>query len=296
MTKIFKGIYTALITPFNDNKLDTDSFVKILQHQIDANVDGIVLGGSTGEVSSLSIDEYKEILRIGRDIIPGHIKLIAGISANLTSKAIDLVEIAQSHNIDGLMCITPYYNRPPQRSLVRYFTDINNSTNLPIMLYSVPARTGTDFNDATILELSKLNNIVALKDAGTDIERPLRLHNIVKDSFSFLSGEDGSCVAYSAHGGVGCVSVISNIFPRECKLIQDYLLNNDFNSALKLQTKLQIIYNSVFVDTNPIPVKYAASIMNLSRAEVRLPLLEIEDEKIKENIKNAVKVISQQKL
>jgi 4-hydroxy-tetrahydrodipicolinate synthase len=296
MSKFFTGIYTALITPFKDNKIDFESFSKILQKQIDANVDGIVIGGSTGEISSLSTDEYNEILTLSRKAIPSNIKFIAGISSNITEKSIELIKIAESNNPDGLMCITPYYNRPPQRALVKYFTEINNATNLPIMLYTVPARTGVDFTDATIIELSKLDNIVALKDAGTDIERPLRLHNIVKNNFSFLSGEDSSCLAYSAHGGVGCVSVISNIFPKECKLIQDFLAKNDFASALKLQNRMQIIYDSVFVDTNPIPVKYAASIMNLCNPDVRLPLVGMDNLTLMQNIKNAIKSIFEQNL
>ncbi len=294
MTKFFKGIYTALITPFKDGNIDLKSLEILLNNQLEAKVDGIVIAGSTGEGSMLSLDEYSELLRVAAKTIAGKTQLISGVSANTPSRAIEIVKIAENYDVDGIMCVMPFYNRAPQRGLIKYFEAIHDATNIPIMLYTVPARTGIDFTDETIIELSKLPRILALKDAGVDIERPLRLVGKIRSDFSLISGEDTNCVAYSSHGGVGCNSVISNIAPHACKKLQDFLAAGDFASALKLQSKLTELCKVIFVDTNPIPIKFAASYMKLCSAEVRAPLYEMVDEKLKNNIMKLIDQLSRE--
>ena len=292
MNKFFKGLYTAIITPFSNDKIDFEAFKKLLKNQIDAKVDGIVVAGSTGEVASLSIDEYEDLVKFARNNIPSSVKLVASISANIPSNALKYVKIAESSGVDGLMCITPYYNKAPQRGLYEYFKIIHENSNLPIMLYTVPSRTGVDFKDETLIELSKLERIVSIKDSTDDLSRPLRLKKLLPEHFSMLSGDDPNCMLYSCSGGDGCVSVISNIAPKICKKLQDLLANNDYVEARKIQENLQDLYNAIFVDTNPIPIKYAASTLGFCSEDVRLPLYKITDEKIKDNIRSKTQEFS----
>ncbi len=284
MNKFFKGLYTAQITPLKDNKIDLPSFIHLLNRQVEAKVDGIVVAGSTGEVSTLSLDEYKLLLNTAYKTLRGKTQFVAGISSNTPTKALELAKIAQDEGADALMCVMPFYNKAPQRGLIKYFEAIHENTSIPLMLYTVPSRTGVDFTDDSIIELSKFARIRGLKDSATDIERPLRLFNKVPQSFSLLSGEDSNSVAYSSHGGVGCVSVISNITPRICKSLQDHLINGEYKEALSLQSKLIELYRAIFVETNPIPIKFAASHMELCSSEVRAPLAEIIDINIKNKI------------
>lgn len=284
MDKFFKGLYTAQITPLSDGKLDIPSFMNLLNRQINAKVNGVVIGGSTGEVSTLTLDEYKLLLNTSYKILNNKTQFIAGVSSNTPIKAVELAQIAEGSGADAIMCVMPFYNKAPQRGLIKYFEAIHEQTTIPIMLYTVPSRTGVDFTDDTIIELSKFDRIIGLKDSAADIERPLRLFNKLPQKFSLLSGEDSNCLAYSAHGGVGCVSVISNIIPTICKSLQDHLLNSEYTEALKLQAKLIELYRAIFVETNPIPIKFAASYLGLCNEEVRAPLVEITDNNIKNKI------------
>jgi 4-hydroxy-tetrahydrodipicolinate synthase len=291
MTKFFKGIYTAQITPFKNNEIDYISLEKLLKRQVNSNVDGVVIAGSTGEVSTLSDDEYNSLLQFSAKILKGKTQFIAGVSSNNTIAALAKAKIAIEAGVDAIMVVMPYYNKPPQRGIYEYFKIIHDNTNIPIMLYSVPSRTGVDFADSTIIELSKLPRVIGLKDSANDLERPLRLYNNLPEDFSLLSGEDTTCAAFSAHGGVGLVSVISNIYPKICKKIQDDLNRNDFAASLKTQSKLVDLYKSIFVATNPIPIKFAASAMGLCSSEVRSPLCELDDENAKTKIEKRIREI-----
>lgn len=288
MTKFFKGLYTAQITPFKNDKLDLESFRNMILKQIEAKVDGIVVAGSTGEVSTLEKSEYETLLNEARSLIGKDIQLIAGISANTPPRALPYVEIAEKVGVDGLMCVTPYYNRPPQRGLIKYFETIHNESALPIMVYNIPARTGVDYQDDTIIELAQLPRILGFKDSSNDFERPLRLYGKLPENFSMLSGDDAPSLGYRANGGSGLVSVISNLYPSICKEIQNHIDHNDFKSALALHHKLMPAFKAIFVDTNPIPIKYAANIMNLCSEEVRLPLARMENAQQMEAIKKAL--------
>lgn len=269
---IFSGLITAIITPFENNKLDLNSLEKVVNYQIDNNVDGIVVGGSTGEGNSLTLQEYRSLLQASVAIADERIIVIAGCSANNIDLAIEMAKISAETAVDGFMCSIPSYIKPTQEGIYLYFTAIHNASNLPIMLYSVPSRTIADFTDETIVRLSKLPRIIALKDASYDLERPLRLKLMIDKDFNLLSGNDELALAYNAGSGVGCVSVVANIAPNLCKQLQDYCRDNNYHEARKIQAKLLPLYKALFAETNPIGVKYAAHILELCTDEIRLPL------------------------
>ena len=277
MHKIFKGLITAIITPFKNNKIDIPSLEKTIECQIKHKIDGIVLAGSTGEGLSLTIEEYQFLIKSGIEIASGKIEIIAGCSVSSTDQAVNLAKIAEAERVGGIMISIPPYVKPTQDGIYQHFQTIHDAVNLPIILYSVPSRTSVDFNDDTILKLSLLPRIVAIKDASSDIQRPLRLGPRLKEGFNLLCGNDDASLAYNAHGGNGCISVASNIAPKLCKALQDNWQNGDFKTALKIHRQLTPLYNALFVESNPIGVKYAASYLGLCSDEVRLPLTTAKD-------------------
>lgn len=285
---IFKGLITAIITPFKDNKLDFVSLEKILNYQIDNKVDGVVIAGSTGEGPSLSLQEYQSLLEIAVEITKNRTQIIAGCSAMTTSTALDMIQICTKISVDGFMCSIPSYVKPMQEGIYLHFEAIHNASidrasNLPIMLYSVPSRTVVDFSDDTIVRLSKLPRIVAFKDAGNDLERPLRIKAAVSKGFNLLCGNDELALSYNVHSGVGCVSVASNVTPSLCKKLQDNCRDGNYQKALQIQQQLLPIYKALFAESNPIPVKYAVARLGLCSNELRLPLTsagKVTEEKI----------------
>ncbi|WP_323739238.1 4-hydroxy-tetrahydrodipicolinate synthase [Candidatus Trichorickettsia mobilis] len=271
---IFKGLFTALLTPFKDNRIDFMSLEKMLEYQIKSGVDGIVIAGSTGEGVNLDRDEYIALLQEVVDITKKRILIIAGCNATYTIQAVNQVLEAQKIPIDGLMCTTPYYTRPTQEGLYQHFKAIHDIAELPIILYSVPIRTGVDFTDDTIFRLSELPKIIAFKDAGRDLERTLRISAKVKGDFALLSGNDEVSLAYNAQGGVGCISVVSNIAPKLCKDLQERWKKGHFKSALKIHQQLVPLYKALFMEVNPIGIKYAAQYLGICSGELRFPLTE----------------------
>ncbi|MCC8377857.1 MAG: 4-hydroxy-tetrahydrodipicolinate synthase [Rickettsia endosymbiont of Graphium doson] len=274
MNNIFKGLITAIITPFKNNKLDLDALEKILNHQINAEVNAVVIAGSTGEGSSLSLEEYKLLLQSSKNIVNKRIPIISGCSSNNTAYAIELAAESTKIGVDGFMISPPSYLKPTQDGIYKHFEAIHEASNLPIMLYSVPGRTGVDFTDEVIFKLAKLPRILALKDAGIDLERPLRIKAIVKKEFNLLCGNDDLSLAFNAQGGVGCVSVASNVAPKLCKELQKKWYNNDVKGALEIHQKLLPLYKALFVESNPIPVNYAMHYLGFCTNEIRLPLTE----------------------
>ncbi|ABV79298.1 dihydrodipicolinate synthase [Rickettsia bellii OSU 85-389] len=277
MNNIFKGLITAIITPFRDNKLDLNALEKILEYQINAEVNAVVIAGSTGEGSSLSFEEYKLLLQTAKDIVNKRIPVISGCSSNNTACAIELAAESTKIGVDGFMISPPSYLKPTQGGIYKHFEAIHEASNLPIMLYSVPSRTGVDFTDETILKLSKLSRILALKDAGIDLERPLRIKSVINKELNLLCGNDDLSLAFNAQGGVGCVSVASNITPKLCKELQEKWHNNDVKGALGIHQRLLPLYKALFVESNPIPVKYAMYYLGFCTNEIRLPLTEATD-------------------
>lgn len=269
---IFTGLITALITPFKNNQLDFDALEKIITYQIDNKVDGLVVGGSTGEGSSLTIEEYRALLQAAVKIANKCLPIISGCSSNSTAIAVEMVKISEEVGVDGFMCSVPPYVKPMQEGIYLHFEALHNVSKLPIMLYSVPSRTIFDFTDETILKLSKLPRIIALKDAYIDLERPIRLKNMIDKEFNLLSGNDEIALSYNAQGGVGCVSVASNAAPKLCRELQVACKNNDYHKALTIQQQLSPLYKSLFLESNPIGIKYAAHKLGLCTNELRLPL------------------------
>jgi 4-hydroxy-tetrahydrodipicolinate synthase len=277
MRKIFKGLITAVVTPFKNDKIDVPALEKMIEYQIKYKVDGIVLAGSTGEGASLSIEEYQFLIKSSLEIAKGRIDVIAGCSSSSTRQAIDLAKIAEREKANGIMVAVPPYIKPTQEGIYQHFQTIHNAANLPIILYSVPSRTSVDFIDDTILRLSLLPRIVALKDASSDIQRPLRLSAGLPADFNLLSGNDDVSLAYNAHGGVGCISVASNITPKLCKTLQDTWQNGDFKTSFRIHQRLALLYKALFIESNPIGVKCGASYLGLCGGDLRLPLTIAQD-------------------
>jgi len=276
---IFKGLLTALITPLDEkDNIDFTTLQPLVERQIASGVDGLVIAGSTGEGSSLSDEEYYELIKTVIDCSKGRIPVIAGIVGVSTASVCEKVSILSNMEIDGLMCTAPHYIRPEQEGLYQHFEAINNASTLPIMIYLHPGRTGCDMSDNTILRLSALDKIVASKDCSNDIEKPLRLLPQLSSTFVFLTGDDNRFLAYSAHGGVGCVSVIANIFPKICKKIESSLSSGELIKARELQQKLMPFMSALFSESNPIGVKCAAHELKLCSDQIRLPLTKARDD------------------
>lgn len=267
----FKGIITALITPFKDNKLDVQTLEALISRQIEAGIDGIVIGGSTGEGSSLSNEEYYELISAAVEYSSKRIPIIAGITAIGTAPAVAKVKKLCKLGVDGIMCTTPHYIKPEQEGLYQHFKVINDASILPIMLYIHPGRTSCDLLDNTLLKLASLDKIVAVKDASADLERPLRVLPLC-DNLNLLTGDDSKLLAYNANGGKGCVSVIANILPKICKKLDTLWSVGNIQEALKIQQKLTPFFTAVFLESNPIGIKYCASKLGLCNKEIRLPL------------------------
>ncbi len=276
---IFKGILTALITPLDKNdNIDFKTLESLIERQIASGVDGLVIGGSTGEGSSFSNQEYYELIKTAIDCSKGRIPIIAGIVGVSTASVCEEVSTLSNMNVDGLMCTAPHYIRPEQEGLYQHFKAINDASKLPIMIYLHPGRTGCDMSDNTIIRLASLDKIVALKDCSSDIEKPLRLLPQLSSSLVFLTGDDNRFLAYSAHGGVGCVSVIANIFPKICKKIESLWIAGDTGKARELKQRLMPLMSAVFAESNPIGIKYVAHELTLCSDQIRLPLTKAREE------------------
>jgi 4-hydroxy-tetrahydrodipicolinate synthase len=270
----FTGIFTALITPFKNNAIDYMALEKMIMLQIQANVAGLVVCGTTAETSTLSFREQTELIEFVVKIVKNKIKIIAGICSNNTFETIEMVKKIEILKVDALILVTPYYIRPMQEGLYQHYLTVSNATSLPIFLYSVPKRTGIDFTDNTVVRLAALDNIIGIKDCTSDFLRPLRLQQQISKEFYQLCGDDASILHYcAASGGMGCVSVASNIIPKEMVELFDCIQNTQIAKARALQQKLLPLYDAIFVETNPIGVKYAAYLLGYCSYEVRLPLV-----------------------
>lgn len=268
----FHGIYTALITPFKDGALDEAAFRAFVDWQVTEGVHGLVPCGTTGESPTLSYDEHKRVIDLCVEVAKGRVKVLAGTGANSTDEAIMLTRHAQKAGADGALIVAPYYNKPTAEGLWLHFKAIHDATDIPIVLYNVPSRTVVNMSDDLIARLAKLPRIVGIKDATGDLARPYTLRAKVGADFVQFSGEDMTAVAFNAAGGVGCISVSSNIAPKLCAQVQELTLKGDFAGAAKVQEKLVGLHSVMFCETSPGPVKYAASLLGKCSPEVRLPL------------------------
>ncbi len=274
---MFFGSIPALITPFNKSEVDYDSFRKIIEWSIEQGSHGFVPCGTTGESPTLSHDEHKNVVDVCIKIVDKRVPVIAGTGSNNTIEAIEFTKHAEESGADGALIVTPYYNKPTQEGLYLHYKKIAESTNLPIIIYNIPGRSIVDMSIETMTELSKIKNIIGVKDATNDLFRPLLTRTKIKKDFCYLSGEDGTALAYLIQGGNGCISVTANIAPKLCSELHNHWKNKEIDKALQINLKLAKIHHALFIESSPGPVKYAAELLNLCNAETRLPLAPIKD-------------------
>jgi 4-hydroxy-tetrahydrodipicolinate synthase len=268
----FRGSITALITPFRDGKVDAPALWKLVEWQIDQGTHGLVPCGTTGESPTLTHDEHRHVIELCIEAAAGRVPVIAGTGSNSTAEAVELTRHAKSAGADGVLVVTPYYNKPTQEGLYLHFKAINDSADVPIIIYNIPGRSVVDMSVETMARLFKLKNIVGLKDATANMARASQQRAALGTDFIQLSGEDATALGFMAHGGQGCISVTANVAPALCAEFQLACLAGNFKLALQLQDRLMPLHDALFVETNPGPVKYAASRLGLCTGETRLPL------------------------
>ena len=285
---MFIGSIPAIITPFRNNEVDYSSFEKIVEFLILNGSNGLVPCGTTGESPTLSHDEHKKIIEECIRISDKRIPIIAGTGSNNTLEAIEYTNHAEKVGANAALIVTPYYNKPTQSGLYNHYKSIAENTNLPIIIYNIPGRSIVDMSIETMIDLSKLENIIGVKDATNDLFRPLLTRKLMNSDFCYLSGEDGTALAYLAQGGHGCISVTANIAPRLCSDMHTAWRNNDIKKAQQINLNLSKLHNTLFIESSPGPVKYAASLLGLCSSDVRLPLVEIS-ENTKIQVQNSLK-------
>ena len=277
----YQGLYTAIVTPFKDGKVDYDAYKALIEAQIAGGVDGIVPMGTTGESPTVSTEEHLEIIRKCVEFVAGRCQVIAGTGANCTVEAIEMTKAAAAMGVDGTLQVCPYYNKPNQEGVYQHFKAIAEATDLPIMLYSIPGRSGIEIAVETVARLAAdCPTIVAIKEAGGSVERVNQLVQALPADFAVLSGDDGLTVPFISCGAVGLVSVTSNIAPAEMKALVDTALSGDGKKALELQKKYYPLMKGLMsLDVNPVPAKAALALRGDISWEIRLPLVPLAAEK-----------------
>ena len=289
---MFKGSNVALITPFKDNKLDVESYIKLIHFHLKNGTNGLVPAGTTGESPTLNHDEHQKVIEICINESNGKIPVIAGTGSNSTAEAISLTKHAEKVGANGVLVVTPYYNKPTQEGLYQHYKAINDNTSLPIIIYNIPSRCVIDMSVDTMARLFELKNIAGVKDATGDLNRLDQQLKKMGPEFILLTGEDGLAFEFNKRGGIGCVSVTANIAPKLCSEMQKYSQsksNNEIKEAERIDQMLQPLHKSLFIESNPAPVKYAAKILGLCDDEIRLPLVKIKKE-TQEEVKKALTV------
>ncbi len=287
---MFKGSNVALITPFKDNNLDEENYIKLINFHLENNTNGLVPAGTTGESPTLSHKEHERVIELCINEVKGKIPVIAGTGSNSTEEAVALTKHAEKAGADGALVVTPYYNKPTQEGLYQHYKAINDNTNLPIIIYNIPSRCVIDMSVDTMARLFELKNIAGVKDATGDLNRLDQTIKKLGPEFIQLTGEDGLAFEFNKRGGVGIISVTANIAPKLCADMQKYSKSksdNELKEAQKIDQMLQPLHKSLFIESNPAPVKYAAKILGLCDDEIRLPLVKIKKE-TQEKIKKAL--------
>ena len=289
---MFKGSNVALVTPFKDNKLDEDCYIKLIHFHIENGTRGLVPAGTTGESPTLSHDEHQRVIDLCVKESDGKLPVIAGTGSNSTEEAISLTKHAEKMGANGALIVTPYYNKPTQEGLYQHYKAINDKCGIPIIIYNIPGRSVIDMSIDTMAKLFELKNIVGVKDATGDLNRVDQTLNKMGKEFIQLTGNDDNALDFNRRGGVGAISVTANIAPKLCSEFQKYSVLDDDKSRMeveKLNNILQPIHRSMFIESNPSPVKYAARLMNLCDDDVRLPLVKVT-EPTKEIIKKTLQI------
>ncbi|NKD54354.1 MULTISPECIES: 4-hydroxy-tetrahydrodipicolinate synthase [unclassified Haematospirillum] len=271
---MYSGSFTALITPFSaDGSVDERAFQDFVVWQINEGTNGLVPAGTTGETPVLSPDEYKRLLRLCVEAASGRAVIMAGSGTNCTAESIERTQYAEQVGANAVMVVTPYYNKPTQEGLYQHYKAIHDSCNLPVFIYNIPGRSVVDISLDTMKRLAELPRIAGIKDATADLSRPSQLRLALGDSFCQFSGDDHTSVAFLAQGGHGCISVTSNIAPRLCADLHRAWEEGSMEKVSTLRDRLVPLHNALFCETNPAPVKYAASLMGHCLDRVRLPLV-----------------------
>ena len=285
---MLKGSIVALITPFEGDDLNEDNYTKLINYHLENGTNGIVPGGTTGESPTLSHNEHKKIIEIAVKECKGKIPVIAGTGSNSTEEAIELSKFAENAGSDALLVVTPYYNKPTQEGLYQHYKKINDNVGIPIIIYNIPSRSVIDMSVDTMAKLYELNNIKGVKDATGDLNRVDQQLKAMGKEFIQLTGNDDNALEFNKRGGVGAIGVTANI---AAKLSSDFqkACVKDIDKASELDKILQPLHNSLFIESNPSPVKYAASVLGMCKPTVRLPLVEIRED-TKKKVTQALKV------
>ena len=285
---MLKGSIVALITPFDNGSLSEKDYVKLINYHLENGTNGIVPGGTTGESPTLSHNEHKKIIEIAIKECKGKIPVIAGTGSNSTEEAVELSKFAEKAGSDAILVVTPYYNKPTQEGLYQHYKKINDSVGVPIVIYNIPSRSVIDMEVETMARLYELKNIVGVKDATGDLSRVDRQLKTMGKEFIQLTGNDDNALEFNKRGGVGAIGVTANV---AAKLASDFqkACQEDLKKASVLDKLLQPLHSSLFLESNPSPVKYAASLLGMCKPSVRLPLVEIRDE-TKKKVTEALKV------
>jgi 4-hydroxy-tetrahydrodipicolinate synthase len=270
---LFKGVMPALVTPFRDGAVDERALVALVERQIAGGVHGLVPVGTTGETATLSHDEHRRVVELTVKTAAGRVPVIAGAGSNATDEAIELVRHAKTIGADAALVVTPYYNRPSQEGLYAHYAAINEAVQLPVLVYNVPSRTAVDITNETLARLSKLPNIVGIKDATGDMTRATMQRLLCGDDWVMLSGDDLTGLGYMAHGGHGCISVSANVAPDLCATFYNAIMGDDWKTALYWQDRLFALHKSLFSDASPSPTKFAMAHLGLCLEDVRLPIV-----------------------
>jgi len=287
---MFKGSNVALVTPFKNNKLDVDNYIELIHFHIKNGTNGLVPAGTTGESPTLSHEEHEKVIELCISETKGKIPVIAGTGSNSTEEAISLTKHAEKAGADAALLVTPYYNKPTQEGLYQHYKAINDSCGIPLIIYNIPSRSVIDITVDTMARLFELKNIVGVKDATGILDRVNQQKEKMGNDFIQLTGEDANVLEFNKRGGIGCISVTANIAPKLCSDFQKFSLsknNNEIKEAERINDLLQPVHKSLFIESNPSPVKYAAKLLNLCSDEVRLPLVKVTNS-TKESIKNAL--------
>ena len=287
---VFEGMASAIITPLNEKGIDFELFAKLVEWQIAEGIDGIVVCGTTGEGSTLTDEEHKAAIEFMVKQVAGRVPVIAGTGSNDTAYAVELTKHACQIGVDGVLTVTPYYNKATQKGLIKSFTQIADASSVPVILYNVPSRTGVNIAPKTVLELSKHPNINAIKEASGDISQIAEIAHLCGDNINIYSGNDDQVVPIMSLGGKGCIFVLSNLLPKETSEMCRLFREGDVKAAARLQLKYIPLINALFSEVNPIPVKAAMAKMGFCEDYLRLPLTPMEDaarENLYAQMKNA---------
>jgi len=286
---VFKGCGTAIITPFTDNGINFEELKKMIEFQINEGADSIIVCGTTGESSTMTTEEKKETIKFAIDVAAKRIPIIAGTGGNCTKSAIEMSKYAESVGADAVLVVTPYYNKTTQAGLIAHYKAIAENINIPIVLYNVPSRTGLNITPATCLELSQIDNIVAIKEASGNISQVAEIANLCRDNLAIYSGNDDQIVPVLSLGGLGVISVLSNLIPKDVHNMIENFFNGNIKEATKMQLDTLKLTSALFSEVNPIAVKAACNMMGFNAGIPRLPLIEMSKsgkEKLKSEMIN----------